>query len=260
MQSFDGAGLFPLDAAQAKQMAAINAANNLRNRSTSFLGESSTLLQDPAAMAQRPQQPPPSRQHGFLVSLAGVMAKRNTPLPPALTGVQTPGYDALSSTWQMLDIPDVGVIRIAGRDIELLKLWGLVKQSGGGQHLTTQNLWVNILPSFQLTEETLPTGLTVTQTLATYYQNILLPLEEVYRNNMQGKVHGVQRQPLPETPARRLSSASQGSVQNPEGTLENNDQDLGLKRKLESEEGDVKRARQKTGACTQSFDEQKQAR
>lgn len=58
---------------------------------------------------------------------------------------------------------------------------------------------------------------------------------------------------VPQTPARRLSSASQGSAQNPgsengqppDGTV--SEQEQGIKRKLESEEADTKRTRQKTG-------------
>jgi hypothetical protein len=62
---------------------------------------------------------------------------------------------------------------------------------------------------------------------------------------------------VPQTPARRLSSASQGSAPNPnEGGQANGqpsdgsalDQEQGIKRKLESEEADNKRVRQKTGA------------
>jgi hypothetical protein len=63
---------------------------------------------------------------------------------------------------------------------------------------------------------------------------------------------------VPQTPARRLSSASQGSAPNPgaENGQANGlpsdgsalDQEQGIKRKLESEEADNKRARQKTGA------------
>ncbi|KAJ7071219.1 hypothetical protein C8F01DRAFT_1109570 [Mycena amicta] len=244
--SFDGAGLFSLDAAQAKQMAAINAANNLRNRS-SFLGESSTLLQD-SSMAQRGQgqQPAPrARQTGFLNGLARIMQSRGSPLPPALTGVDTPSFDPVTTTWKSLEIADVGVVRIAGRDVDLFKLWGLVGRSGGAQQLSRDNAWTNILPHFNLPDEIHPTGRPISQILAQFYQAMLLPFEEMYRNNIANQ-RGVQRQVLPETPARRLSSASQGSAHNPEGTLENNDQDLGLKRKLESEEADAKRARQKT--------------
>ena len=74
------------------------------------------------------------RQQGFLLGLANVMAAQRTPLPPALTGVPTPSYDPNTSAWKSLEVSsEVGHFRLAGKDINLLKLWGSVFQSGGGQ-------------------------------------------------------------------------------------------------------------------------------
>ena len=71
------------------------------------------------------------RQQGFLQGLANVMAKRGTPLPPALTGVPVPNYDP--AAWKGIDTSsEVGSFRLAGKDIDLFKLWGLVFQNGGG--------------------------------------------------------------------------------------------------------------------------------
>ncbi|KAJ7107628.1 hypothetical protein C8R43DRAFT_1243642 [Mycena crocata] len=235
------------------------------------------------------------RQVGFLNGLARIMASRNTPLPPALTGIETPTYDPNTTQWKILEPADVGAFRLAGRDIDLFKLWGLVFQNGGGTQLSRDNGWQLMLPHFDLPEEyPLPNGSTsVAQMLAQYYMAILLPFEEVYRNNVQNQQRKAQAsrqasslqglpQPglqqglppttptrpdgsspqrvsqtnVPQTPARRLSSASQGSVQNPsnENTSVNGvssesialDQEQGIKRKLELEEADNKRARQKT--------------
>lgn len=74
------------------------------------------------------------RQHGFLNGLANVMAKRNTPLPPALTGIPTPNYDPNTTVWKMIEPSptEVGSFRLAGKDVDLFKLWGLVLQHGGG--------------------------------------------------------------------------------------------------------------------------------
>ncbi|KAJ7225717.1 hypothetical protein GGX14DRAFT_640560 [Mycena pura] len=215
------------------------------------------------------------RQAGFLNGLARIMASRGTPLPPALTGVDTPSYDPATTQWKMLEPADVGAFRLAGRDIDMLKLWGLAFQHGGGTALSRDNGWHLILPHFDLPEEfPLPNGSnSVAQLLAQYYMAILLPFEEMYRNNIQNQQRKAQasrqanlqaqaatptrpdgtvpqRVNAPTTPARRLSSASQGSVQN-EGSTENNflDQEPGVKRKLESEEADNKRARQKTGSA-----------
>lgn len=58
------------------------------------------------------------------------------PLPPNLTGVPYPnGYDPSNSPWKNLEVStnDIGAIRLAGRDLDLFKLWGTVFQNGGGR-------------------------------------------------------------------------------------------------------------------------------
>ncbi|KAJ7706389.1 hypothetical protein B0H17DRAFT_1126052 [Mycena rosella] len=323
--SFDPPAYFNLDPSQAKQMAAINAANQVRTRASigggtssgPFLGginpthdpagHSSFSLPNNQGLPQAPnpgmnasfldpamahsnatvRNPNPSasikqRQVGFLNGLARIMASRNTPLPPALTGIETPTYDPAATQWKIIEPGEVGAFRLAGRDVDLFKLWGLVFQNGGGTVLSRDNGWHLILPHFDLPEEyPLPNGTTsVAQMLAQYYMAILLPFEEVYRNNVQNQQRKAQasRQAslqglpptapprpdgaspqrvsqtnAPQTPARRLSSASQGSAQNlgaeVNGLVLDStglDQDQGIKRKLESEEADNKRARQKT--------------
>jgi len=74
------------------------------------------------------------RQRNFLVGLANVHVTRGTPLPPALTGVPYPAsYDPTNSPWKSLDCPpgQYGVVRMGGKDIDLLRMWGLVCQVGG---------------------------------------------------------------------------------------------------------------------------------
>ncbi len=73
------------------------------------------------------------RQQVFLNGLANVMSKRNTPLPPALTGLPTPDYDHTNSPWKLIEpSSEVGSFRLAGKDVNLFKLWGLVQHNGGG--------------------------------------------------------------------------------------------------------------------------------
>lgn len=74
------------------------------------------------------------RQAQFLHSLAVCHNGRGAPLPPALTGVPyPPNYDPHNSPWKALQLTgDVGVFRLAGRDIELFKLWNTVLSAGGG--------------------------------------------------------------------------------------------------------------------------------
>jgi SWI/SNF chromatin-remodeling complex subunit SWI1 len=92
---------------------------------------------DPAMSQSRNQAPGSSsikqRQQGFLQGLAGLMAKRNTPLPPSLTGISYPNYDANNTLWSIIEpSSEIGSFRLAGRDVDLFKLWGLVFQQGGG--------------------------------------------------------------------------------------------------------------------------------
>ena len=74
------------------------------------------------------------RKKQFLHGLGNVMLGRGVPLPPQLTGIPyPPAYDASQSPWRSLDISnaDVGIVRIAGKDVDLYRLWGIVLQGGG---------------------------------------------------------------------------------------------------------------------------------
>jgi SWI/SNF chromatin-remodeling complex subunit SWI1 len=108
-----------------------------------------TSFLDPA-MAQPNAAPNPAqatvhirqRQQVFLNGLANVMAKRNTPLPPALTGLPTPNYDPTNSPWKLIEpSSEVGSFRLAGKDVNLFKLWGLVQHNGGGHAVCLPCSW-----------------------------------------------------------------------------------------------------------------------
>lgn len=87
-------------------------------------------MSQPSAQAASFKQ----RQHGFLTGLANVMAKRNTPLPPSLTGIPSPNYDPNTSPWSYIEpSAEIGSFRLANQDVNLFKLWGLVMQHGGAQ-------------------------------------------------------------------------------------------------------------------------------
>lgn len=77
------------------------------------------------------------RQYGFLQGLHNVMAKRGTPLPPQLTGIPSPGYDPSHSPWNIIEpSKEPGSFMLAGKDVDLFKLWGLVISNGGGQSVS----------------------------------------------------------------------------------------------------------------------------
>ncbi|KAG1757419.1 hypothetical protein EDB19DRAFT_1657370 [Suillus lakei] len=133
------------------------------------------------------------RQRTFLAGLAGAHVTR-APLPPALTGAPyPPNYDPANSPWKSLDCPpgQPGVVRVGGKDIDLLRLWQMVTQLGGWQKITQQqNGWAQVAHQFDLPEylphlsnpgQQRPVG----QILGNLYTAILHPFDDFYRRNMQ---------------------------------------------------------------------------
>ena len=83
--------------------------------------------------AQMQQQTQKRKQ--FIQTLGSLMLQRGQPLPQALTGVPIPpGIDPSASPWRNLEPSqtEVGVIRLAGKDFDLYKFFGIVFQTGGG--------------------------------------------------------------------------------------------------------------------------------
>ena len=105
-------------------------------------------LEPPMPSSNVPPRHPPNtasikqKQRSFLASLATVHHTRGTPLPPALTAVQYPAnYDPASSQWKTLECSnEPGAFRLAGKDIDLFKLWCIVCQLGGGQKVFFINI------------------------------------------------------------------------------------------------------------------------
>lgn len=86
---------------------------------------------NPAAMQQMMQQQQ-QKKRSFLSGVANVMLQRNVPLPPSLTGTPYPAnYDPNTSPWKSLDVAEIGVVRLAGKEVDLFRLWSYVLQAGG---------------------------------------------------------------------------------------------------------------------------------
>ena len=106
-------------------------------------------VSQPSQAARNPTQGVQSlkqRQRNFLMGLANVMANRNTPLPPALTGIPyPPNYDTTTSPWKIIEpsTTELGSFRLAGKDVDLFKLWGIVYQAGGGNLVRALGLYPN---------------------------------------------------------------------------------------------------------------------
>ncbi|KAF9044865.1 hypothetical protein BDZ89DRAFT_1089791 [Hymenopellis radicata] len=251
--------------------------------SSSFLD---TNMSAPNSAAPRPNLQIQQRYQGFLVGLANIMAKRNTPLPPQITGVPTPQYDHHTSAFKSIELsPEVGHFRLGGRDIDVFKLWGTIASSGGGRMCN----WQNLASQFGLPEELpLPHGTTgntsSVRALQACYDLMLGPFEELYKRNIaeqQKKAQLSSKQPMvqpPGTPNRPAAnsisaalpsqmprgpgmhpgpSSSTSNTPFPPGSTplsashnqssENVLEDMqGFKRKHESEDADQKRVRQKT--------------
>ncbi|KAI1797771.1 hypothetical protein LXA43DRAFT_876851 [Ganoderma leucocontextum] len=132
------------------------------------------------------------RKRSWLNGLASLMAQRGMPLPPQLTGVPfPPNYDPANMPWKSLEVSpaDLGVIRLAGKDVDLYRLWGLVTQNGGGQLVTQKGLWQGVRQALGLAEIiSSPNNIAEPQPLVAilerYYTALLGPFEEAYRKNM----------------------------------------------------------------------------
>jgi SWI/SNF chromatin-remodeling complex subunit SWI1 len=72
-----------------------------------------------------------SRREDFLKFVAHVMTTRQTPLPSTITGIPS-AYDPASSQWNTIEpTAEPGGFRLAGKDVDLFKLWQLVLSNGG---------------------------------------------------------------------------------------------------------------------------------
>ncbi|KAL9716105.1 hypothetical protein Ac2012v2_000550 [Leucoagaricus gongylophorus] len=195
------------------------------------------------------------RQQSFLNGLASVMAKRNTPLPPSLTGVPSPGYDPASSPWSYIEpSSQIGSFRLANHDVSLFKLWGLAMQYGGAHALKANNAWPTICAEFNLPQDfshVQPNGSTsVALMLEQMYTAILYPFEDLYKKNIQDQQRKAQiasRQlPIPQQIQRSIQRPRSAAINPPpDSNLLNNDIQP-IKRKLDIDDPESKRTRQKT--------------
>ncbi|KAH9486785.1 SWI/SNF chromatin-remodeling complex subunit sol1 [Psilocybe cubensis] len=138
-----------------------------------------------------------SRRNAFFQGIATFMSKRNTPLPPSLTGIQVPNYDPTNSPYSIIEPgSELGFFRLAGKEIDLWRLYGTVFQNGGGTVVSNANLWPKLLPAFDLPERfpemQANNSASVAVMLSQYYMAILHPFEEYYRNNLSEQAKKVQ--------------------------------------------------------------------
>ncbi|KAF9569712.1 hypothetical protein CPC08DRAFT_701603 [Agrocybe pediades] len=155
----------------------------------SFLDQTMSQSNSAHGQPQPSSNPLKSRQTSFLTGLATVMAKRGTPLPQSLTGVHVPNFDSTNTIWSIIEPADeVGAFRLAGKDVDLFKLWGLVYQKGGANAVTASDGWGSILRQFDLPEHFAEPqrnhSTSVALMLSQFYNVILYPFEEIYKRNI----------------------------------------------------------------------------
>ena len=81
-----------------------------------------------------------AKQRQFLTTLANFHIARKDPLPPALTGVPYPaGFDPAQSKWKSLESSptEPGSVILAGKPVDLFKLWAAVNTGGGWAKVST---------------------------------------------------------------------------------------------------------------------------
>ncbi|KAI0824277.1 hypothetical protein BC628DRAFT_1323107 [Trametes gibbosa] len=167
------------------------------------------------------------RKRNWLQGLATLMVQRGTPLPPQLTGVPfPPSYDPSHMPWKSLEVSptDIGIVRLAGRDVDLYKLWGLILQAGGGQKVSQKGAWLLVAQQFDL-PEVMPSlnnpgeAQSTAAIVERYYTALLGPFEEAYRKNMMeqsqrvGRMSGGQQGPM--TPQTRQGGMGSMPGQSP---------------------------------------------
>lgn len=169
--------------------------------SASAISADPTASHPPSAdMQARPGSntvdPLKQRQRNFYSSLAQLMTTRGTPLPPGIVGFPWPqGYDPASSPFKVIEQgSEPGFFRLAGKDVNLFKLWTTIMAAGGANKISQMNGWPTILQAMELPEQMPnpnPQNLSVGNTvpvlpyLVRHYQILLHPFVEWYQRNLQ---------------------------------------------------------------------------
>lgn len=128
---------------------------------------------------------------GFLQSLARSHAMLHHPLPASITGLEAPPDPNAVYPWPWTDIEpasEPGGVKIAGKDVDLFKLWSTIAQNGGPGKINQQGAWGMLLSLFGLPEhlaQPQENGNTSTAiALAHLYMKLLLPFDETYYKQM----------------------------------------------------------------------------
>jgi hypothetical protein len=88
------------------------------------------LIQANPAIAPLFQQDVVRGKAVLLKMLAELFVRKGAPLPPALTGYPTPSWNPVTSQFRFELGADKGVLKIAGQDVELFRIWHVLYTNG----------------------------------------------------------------------------------------------------------------------------------
>lgn len=100
--------------------------------------------------------------------LAELHIRKGQALPPSLTGVPSPTYNPATSPFKF-DVVGLGIVKVAGQDIDLLKLWQNVFNSGMSQKLNRDNLWGHLASQMGLPMYAPDTGMPIANLIKDLY-------------------------------------------------------------------------------------------
>lgn len=149
-----------------------------------------SLLHRQSLIASQSQMNPnavKARKPTMLDLISQIMMSRKTPLPPSVSGIPNPAYDPATSPWRNLEpASQIGGFKLAGKDVDLQKLWTVTHPVGVSPNFSSVGFWVSILSHFDLPEQVPhPQGNGIIPTahlLAQHYMSLLAPVDEYYKS------------------------------------------------------------------------------
>lgn len=97
--------------------------------------------QTPQNQAQQQLMQQLRNRQGFLQGLATFLSHRGTPLPATITGMQAPNWNPENTPWKPLEPgTEIGTFKLAGKNIDIHRLFNMVFQVGGSTKVRIYNL------------------------------------------------------------------------------------------------------------------------
>ncbi|PVG00871.1 hypothetical protein CPB86DRAFT_753904 [Serendipita vermifera] len=153
------------------------------------------LIQANPAIAPLFQQDVVRGKAVLLKMLAELFVRKGAPLPPALTGYPTPSWNPVTSHFKFELGADKGVVKIAGQEIELFKIWHVLYTHGLYSKVAREGTWAQVTAQLGL-PPTLEDGITQTSTQVQAVCGILGEVETFLYKLMQNQRMQIQQRQL----------------------------------------------------------------